>query len=383
MSTDTRNADTARPKLFSPIKLRGLQIKNRIWMPPMDMYSAPTGTGMPTSFHDQHYTSRAYGGFGLIIVESTAVNSTAGLSPQDVGIWNDAQGQAWAQIVEHVHAAGAAVAMQLNHGGRKGSSGSWSMDYHSSQTVPPCDGGWQTKAPSAIPFGSMDTPQELTVDEIHSIVRDFGCAADRAVAAGFDAVQIHAAHGYLAAQFLDPLCNQRSDEYGGSLENRQRFLLEVTDEIRARLPEDMPLLVRISATDYAEPEGWDVQQTIQTARVLKEHGVDLVDVSSGGILDGVSMDVYPGYQVRFSEAVRAGAGVPVTAVGLISDAAQAEKILQEGKADAVEIGRAALADPYWPLNAGLDLGLEPEDICYPPQYLRAVKLRRLPRGCHA
>ncbi len=363
---DTHTMGTTTAKLFEPMILRGLTIRNRIWMPAMDTYSADKLTGMPNLFHHQHYVSRAYGGFGMIVTEATAVSKEGLISPHDVGLWNDEQAQSWKMVTDGVHQAGGAIAVQLDHSGRKGSTGSF-RDGYIDQSVPAADGGWQTTAPSPIAFGHYAQPRELTVDEIHTIVQDFGKSAALAVKAGFDAIQLHGAHGYLISQFLDPLTNRRTDEYGGSLRNRQRFLVELVDAVRASIPDTMPLIVRISATDWAE-NGWDLDQTINTARVLKVHGVDLMDVSSGGIVPDVTIPAKPGYQVSFAAAVRERADIPTTAVGLILDAKQAETILEHGEADAIEVGRLSLRDPYWPLRAAHELGLSADQAPYQPQY---------------
>ena len=359
-----------RDLLFEPITFRSVTARNRIWMPPMDMYSAFDRDGKPTPFHYQHYVSRALGGFGLIIAESTAVNPQGRISPCDVGLWNDDQIGAWRWIVRDVKAAGAVFGVQLNHAGRKGSTGSFSVGYIA-HSVPEDEGGWPTVAPSPIAYGRYREPRELSVDEIHGIVDDFRSAAARAVASGFQFIELHAAHGYLITQFLDPLCNERSDEYGGDLEGRMRFLVEITDAVRGVMPDDMPLFVRISATDWAAG-GWDLDQSIETSRVLKEHGVDLMDVSTGGIIPGVTVPVRRNYQVPFAAQIRHGADIPVTAVGLITKPKQAAKIIRAGDADAVEIGRAALREPSWPLRAGYKLGLERQEIPYAPQYVRGA-----------
>ncbi|WP_236036886.1 MULTISPECIES: NADH:flavin oxidoreductase/NADH oxidase [Bifidobacterium] len=356
--------------LFSPMPLRGLTVRNRIWMPPMDTYSAVARDGKPTTFHYQHYVSRGMGGFGMIIAEATAVAPEGRISPCDVGLWNDDQVEAWRWIVDGVKATGAVMAVQLNHAGRKGSTGCFGVGF-SGDSVPFEDGGWQTVAPSPIPYGHYAMPRELSVDEIHGIVAQFRDAAARAVSAGFQAIEIHAAHGYLISQFLDPLSNERTDEYGGDLSGRMRLLVEVADAIRSTIPDDMPLLVRISATDWAAG-GWDLDQTVEVAKVLKEHGVDLADVSTGGIVPNVTIPVKPNYQVPFSTQVRERAGVPVTAVGLITKPKQAAKIVGRGEADAVEIGRAALRDPYWPLRAAAKLGVPVADAPYQPQYVRGA-----------
>ncbi|NEG89769.1 NADH:flavin oxidoreductase/NADH oxidase [Bifidobacterium aerophilum] len=356
--------------LFSPMPLRGLTVRNRIWMPPMDTYSAVARDGKPTPFHYQHYVSRGMGGFGMIIAEATAVSPEGRISPCDVGLWNDDQVEAWRWIVDGVKETGAVMAVQLNHAGRKGSTGCFGVGY-SGDSVPVEDGGWQTVAPSPIAYGHYAMPRALTVDEIHGIVSQFRDAAARAVTAGFQAIEIHAAHGYLISQFLDPLINERDDEYGGPLAGRMRLLVEVADAIRSVIPDDMPLLVRISATDWAAG-GWDLDQTVEVAKTLKAHGVDLMDVSTGGIVPNVTIPVKPNYQVPFSTQVRDRAGLPVTAVGLITKPKQAAKIVAKGEADAVEIGRAALRDPYWPLRAASKLGVPVADAPYQPQYVRGA-----------
>ena len=365
-----RGAEDATPLLFRPMTLRGLTIRNRIWLPPMDTYSAFARDGRPTPFHYQHYVSRAMGGFGMIIAEATAVTPEGRISPCDVGLWEDGQIDAWRWIVDGIKDAGAVAAVQLNHAGRKGSTGCFGVG-HEGGSVPEEEGGWRTVGPTDRPFGDLDEPRAMSVEEIHDVVGAFAAAARRAVLAGFQAVEIHAAHGYLISQFLDPLVNEREDEYGHGFSGRIRLLLEVVDAVRAAIPETMPLLVRVSATDWAEG-GWDTPQTVALARVLDARGVDLMDVSTGGVLPGVTIPVKPGYQVPFAAQVRAGAGMPVTAVGLVTKAKQAERILEKGRADAVEIGRAALRDPYWPLRAAAKLGMDRHRAPYPAQYVRGA-----------
>ncbi|PJM75461.1 NADH:flavin oxidoreductase/NADH oxidase [Bifidobacterium simiarum] len=365
-----KNVEKTKVGLFDPITLRNLEIRNRIWLPPMDMYAVPAQDGKPTPFHYQHYVSRALGGFGLVIAEATAVSPEGRISPNDVGLWNDDQVEAWRWIVSDIRAAGAAAGIQLNHSGRKGSTGSHIVGYEG-QTVPAEAGGWQTVAPSPIAFGDLATPRELSVDEIHGIVDQFRAAAERALRAGFQVVEIHAAHGYLLSEFLDPLTNERTDEYGGDLTGRMRLLVEVVDAVRSVWPDELPVLVRISATDWAAG-GWDLDQSVETARVLRDHGVDLVDVSTGGIVPAVTIPVEPSYQVPFSSEIRKRAGVRTIAVGLITKAKQANKIVRKGEADAVEIGRAALRNPYWPLRAAYKLGLNAQEAGYPPSYVRGA-----------
>lgn len=368
MDENGKKNKTIKP--FDPMTLRGVTMRNRIWLPPMDTYSVLARDGKPTPFHYQHYVSRAMGGFGMIIMEATAVSPEGRISPCDLGLWDDAQMDAWHWIISDVKATGAAVAVQLNHAGRKGSTGCFSIGFDG-RNVPEENGGWQTVCPSANAYGSLARPRVLSVDEIHTIVGQFRDAAWRAAEIGFDAVEIHAAHGYLLSQFLDPLINERDDEYGGSFENRARILVEVVDEVRSVVPETMPILVRVSATDWAAG-GWDLDQTVELAKILKAHGVDLIDVSTGGLIPDVTIPVKPDYQVPFAEQVRLRADIPTTAVGLITKPKQAKKILKSGAADAVEIGRAALRDPYWPLRAAHKLDVPVEDAPYQPPYLRGA-----------
>lgn len=367
VSKADKKASKDRPGLFAPMTLREVTVHNRIWLPPMCTYSSFARDGRPTPFHYQHYVSRAFGGFGMVIVESTAVAPEGRITPCDLGLWEDGQIDAWRWIVDGIREAGAVPAIQLNHAGRKASTGCFAVGYDG-QSAPEEAGGWPTMEPSEIAFDGLRTPRALSVDEIHGLVGAFASAAGRAVAAGFQAIQIHAAHGYLISQFLDPLSNERDDEYGGDLTGRSRFLVEVVDAVRGAVPEGVPVLVRISATDWAAG-GWDLDQTIALSKVLKEHGVDVMDVSTGGIMSGVSIPVKPNYQVPFAEQVKAKADIPVTAVGLITKPKQAAKILAHGEADAVEIGRAALRDPYWPLRAANKLGIPSIEVPYAPQYV--------------
>ena len=371
MSEDKKNGKQNKTvKPFDPMTLRGVTVRNRIWLPPMDTYSALAQDGKPTPFHYQHYVSRAMGGFGMIIMEATAVAPEGRISPCDLGLWDDGQMDAWRWIVADAKAAGATMAVQLNHAGRKGSTGCHAIGFDG-QSVPEEQGGWRTVCPSANAYGSLACPRALSVDEIHTIVDQFRDAAWRAMNIGFDAVEVHAAHGYLLSQFLDPLINERDDEYGGSFDNRVRMLVEVVDAIRSVVPDTMPVLVRVSATDWAAG-GWDLDQTVELAKILKAHGVDLIDVSTGGLIPDVTIPVKPDYQVPFAEPVRSRAGIPTTAVGLITKPKQAKKILKSGAADAVEIGRAALRDPYWPLRAAHKLDVPVEEAPYQPPYLRGA-----------
>lgn len=351
------------PKLFEPIKLRRLEVKNRIWIAPMCQYSCENKDGVPGSWHEVHLASRAIGGAGLIVVEASGVSPEGRITPWCTGIWNDEQAKAWKKIVDLCHVHGAKMAMQLAHAGRKASNHRESSGVG---TVPISEGGWETVSSTSQAFGDYDAPRKLSVSEISDLVKAFGMAAKRSVDAGFDAVEIHGAHGYLLHQFLSPLSNDRDDEYGGSLENRARMLMEVIAEIRKSIPETVPVLLRLSATDYAEG-GWDQEQTATVSGWATEAGVDLIDVSSGGIITGVKIPSGPGYQVPLAEYVADRISEPVSAVGQITDPHQAEQILQSGKVDVIMIARASLRDPYWPLRAAAELGVE---VQWPDQYSR-------------
>ncbi|ROS76571.1 NADH:flavin oxidoreductase/NADH oxidase [Cellulomonas sp. PhB143] len=357
--------------LFQPLTLRGLTIPNRIWLAPMCQYSSVDG--LPGDWHLVHLGARAGGGFGLILTEAAAVVPEGRISPQDAGIWDDAQRDAWARVVAFVQERGSRIGVQLAHAGRKASTyRPWAQQRGS---VAPDDGGWATQGPSPEPYPGFADPQEMSPKEIAAVPRQFADAARRADEAGFDVVEVHAAHGYLLHQFLSPLSNLREDGYGGTLENRSRLLVEVVDAVRAAWPEDKPLLVRLSATEWRD-DGLGVDDVAAVSRVLAEHGVDLVDVSSGGNVPA-QIPVGPGYQVPAARRVREGAGLPVSAVGLITTAAQAEQTLVTGAADAVMIGREGLRDPMWPLRAAAELGVVPGDgagarVPVPqPQYARA------------
>jgi 2,4-dienoyl-CoA reductase-like NADH-dependent reductase (Old Yellow Enzyme family) len=350
--------------LFEPITLRSLTVRNRVWLAPMCQYSSTDG--VPNDWHLVHLGARATGGFGLILTEAAAVVPEGRISPQDAGIWNDEQADAWRRIVDFVHGQGAAIGVQLAHAGRKASTyRPWADE---SGSVPLGDGGWTTVAPSAVPFEGYAEPAALSTEEIADVVTAFAAATARAVAAGFDTVEIHAAHGYLLHEFLSPLSNHREDEYGGPFENRARLLLETVAAVRAALPETAPLLVRVSGTDWIDG-GWDLEQSTRLASSLKGLGVDLVDVSSGGNAPA-SIPVGPGYQVPLAAGVRE-AGVATGAVGLITEPAQAEKILANGEADVVLLARAALRESAWPLRAAHELGVAPDNVPWPAQYTRA------------
>lgn len=361
---------SATPILFEPMTIRGTSVRNRIWLPPMCMYSVTACDGRPTDFHYQHYVSRALGGFGLIIVEATAVTPEGRISPCDLGLWEDGQIDSYRWIVDGMKRAGATPAIQLGHAGRKASTGCFGIGVPG-ESLAPDEGGWRTVAPSPIAYGDFPEPRALGVDEIHDIEDRFRDAAWRAQEAGFEAIEIHAAHGYLLSEFLDPLTNVRDDEYGGSPCNRARMLIETVDKVRGVVRDDMPVFVRISATDWAEG-GFGADDAVALARTLKDHGVDLIDVSTGGVLPQVTIPVRPGYQVPFADRVRNEAGIATTAVGLITKPRQALRILTHGQADAVEIGRAGLREPYWPLRAAAKLGMARDEIDYPPQLVRGA-----------
>jgi 2,4-dienoyl-CoA reductase-like NADH-dependent reductase (Old Yellow Enzyme family) len=351
--------------LFSPLAVRGLTLPNRIAVSPMCQYSSEDG--FATDWHVVHLGSRAVGGAGLVIAEATAVSPEGRITPHDLGLWKDEHTPKLKQIVDFVHTQGAYAGIQLAHAGRKASM---SSPWEDERLVPPGEGGWtNVVAPSPIRFAShYAEPQELTIDGIRSVVANFAAAVRRSREAGFDVVEVHAAHGYLLHEFLSPLSNRRTDDYGGSFENRIRLLIEVVDAARRELAPRLPLFVRISATDWAEG-GWDLDQSIQLTRILKEHDVDLIDVSSGGLVPSVRIPVGPGFQTPFAERIRKETGVPTAAVGMITDAAQADHIVRTGQADLVMLARELLRDPYWPLHAAAKLG---KRAAWPPQYLRAA-----------
>jgi 2,4-dienoyl-CoA reductase-like NADH-dependent reductase (Old Yellow Enzyme family) len=349
-------------RLFSPLTLRGTTFRNRVWVAPMCQYSSVEG--YPNDWHLVHLGGLARGGAGLVMQEATSVTPEGRITPADAGIWENAQADAYEPITEFIQAQGAVPGIQLAHAGRKASTEQpWLGDGY----VEVEQGGWQTVGPSPVAFGDWPAPRELTAVEILALVRAFADAAERALEAGYGVVEIHGAHGYLLHQFLSPLSNHRSDEYGGDLEGRSRFLVQVVDAVRAVWPEERPLFVRFSATDWS-PGGWDVEETVELSRRLVGHGVDLVDVTSGGLVPGARIEVEPGYQVPFARAVREGAGIPVSAVGLIVAPEQADQILVNQAADAVMLARELLRNPHWPWRAARALG---DDVAWPPQYVGA------------
>lgn len=324
---------------------------------------------MPNEWHMMHYGARAAGGFGLIVAEATAVVPEGRISNYCAGLWNDEQAAAWAPIVAFAKSLGATFGIQLNHAGRKGSSFAMLPQLSGRRTIPVDEGGWQTVGPSPVAAGGHNPPRELTNDEIRAVPGHFADAARRAVDTGFDFVEIHAAHGYLLHQFLSPFSNEREDEYGGSRENRARLLLETVDAVRAAIPDTMPLLIRLSVSEWLDPEGWTLEDSQWLAPQLKEHGVDLIDVSTGGNTKA-KVPVAPGYQVDHAKAVKEAGGLPTAAVGLITTAAEATDVLESGAADAVMIGRATLRDAEWPLNALSEGGVTAEELPYPDSYFR-------------
>ncbi len=370
---------TPSVKLFSPLKIKTVEIKNRAWVSPMCQYSSQDG--YPTDWHLVHLGSRAVGGAGFIMMEATAVSPVGRISPGDCGIWSDHHIPNFKRITDFVKTQDAVIGIQIAHAGRKAS------------TAAPWLGGkiltgnqaWQTVAPSAIPFDKSDPlPHAMTHDDLKKALHDFETATERSLAAGFQVLEIHMAHGYLLHQFLSPLSNQRKDEYGGNFENRMRFPLEIAQAVRKKWPQDFPLFVRISATDWLNgPEeliedaeksfsginkGWDLSQSILFCKKLKELGVDLIDCSSGGTLPHAEIPVGPGFQVPFSEAIRKESHILTAAVGMITDPLQAETILSEDQADAIFMAREFLRDAYWPMHAAKSLGIK---IQKPKQYGRA------------
>ena len=348
--------------LFSPLQLRGVILRNRVIVSPMCQYSSQEG--LASSWHLVHLGSRAVGGAGMVIAEATAVVPEGRISPQDSGLWNDKQTEAWKPITRFIKENGAIPAIQLAHAGRKAA------------TFAPWDGdgpvgtlsGWESVGPSPLAFDqNYPAPRELAEQEVASLPRRFADAAKRAVAAGFEVVELHFAHGYLVHSFLSPLTNRRRDSYGGNFDRRIRLATDIAAAVRSEIPERMPLLARVSATDWVEG-GWDLPQTVELAKRLKTDGVELIDCSTGGLLPNAKIPVGPGFQVPFAQAIRREAGVATGAVGFITDPQQAEEIVASGKADAVILARELLRDPYWPLRAAGVLGAAGP---WPKQYARA------------
>lgn len=359
--------------LFTPLTLRDVTFAHRAWMSPMMQFSAvPDGedTGAPTDWHLQHLGSRAVAGAALVMTEATAIDPAGRSSVHDLGLWNDRQAEAFQRITGFVDAQGAVPGIQLVHAGRKGSTGRpWpdpARDHVS----------WPTVGPSEVPFGRLPAPAGLTLTDIASTVQSFADAASRAATAGFKVLELHGAHGYLIHQFLSPQSNTRTDEYGGALENRMRFALEIVTAVRRNWPDELPLFFRVSATDWladdtADPRaGWTIHDTVELAGRLKGLGVDLVDVSSGGSVPDAPIPVAPGYQVPFAARIRKEVEMPTAAVGLITDPDQADGIVAGEQADAVFLARALLRNPAWVRQAADQLG---HSLAYPPQYSRAFR----------
>lgn len=350
--------------LFEPLPLRSLTLGNRILVSPMCQYSSVDG--LANDWHFVHLGSRAVGGAALVLTEAAGVTAEGRISPQDLGVYDDAQIEGLARIVRFVKGQGAAAGIQLAHAGRKGST---AAPWKGGKAVAPEDGGWEPVGPTAAPFTEgYPVPRALGTAEIGEVVAAFRSAALRAREAGFQVAEIHAAHGYLIHEFLSPLINTRSDEYGGSYDNRVRLCLEVVEAVRAAWPEELPVFVRLSCTDWKEG-GWDLDQSVELARRLRERGVDLVDCSSGGAVADARITVGPGYQVPFAERIRKEAGLATGAVGMITEPAQADAIVRDGKADCVLLARELLRDPYWPLRAARELGVT---VPWPVQYVRAA-----------
>ncbi|MDI5968942.1 NADH:flavin oxidoreductase/NADH oxidase [Streptomyces sp. SL13] len=364
--------------LFEPLTLRSLTIPNRVWMAPMCQYSAAADgpdTGVPNDWHLAHLAARAVGGAGLVLTEATAVSPEGRISPADLGLWNARQQEAFARINRLLTEQGAVAGLQIAHAGRKASA---AAPWDGGGSLPAGGGaGWTALAPSAVPFNDdFPAPDEMTTEQIRAVVGQFADSARRALAAGFKVVELHGAHGYLINEFLSPHSNHRTDSYGGPFDNRVRFALEIVDAVRAVWPEELPLLFRVSATDWLQENaadgcgnvGWTADETVRLAKELLAHGVDLLDTSTGGNVAGVRVPTGPGYQVPFAARVRQETGMPVAAVGLITEPRQAEEILTSGQADAVLLGRELLRDPYWPARAARELGAA---VTPPPQYGRA------------
>jgi 2,4-dienoyl-CoA reductase-like NADH-dependent reductase (Old Yellow Enzyme family) len=350
--------------LFSPLQLRELTLKNRLVMSPMQQYRSPDGLVGP--WHLVHLGSRAVGGVGLIITEATAAAPEGRNTLLDTGLWNEAQEAAWRPVVQFVQAQGARIAVQLWHTGGKGSHHPPAAGFH---YLPPAEGGWPTKSASAVSLDHQHTPEALTVPEIQQIIADFARAAERAVRVGFDAIELHAGHGYLFHQFYSALSNQRQDAYGGSFENRTRLLLEAVRAVRAVIPAGMPLLVRLSAVDFSPaPEAWQLPDSVRLAGLLQQHGVDVVTASAGGLHPPAKEQVGPLYQVPYAAEIRAATGLVTGAVGLITTPEQAADIVTSGQADLVLLARELLRDPYFPLRAARALHAP---VAPPAEYQRA------------
>lgn len=350
--------------LFDPYSIRGVIFRNRAWVSPMCMYSA--ADGLPSEWHSAHLGGLARGGAGLVMVEATGVTPEGRITHGCSGMWTKGHAQAYGPLTRFIKAMGSVPGIQLGHAGRKGST---SLLWEGSHYVAPADGGWATMAPSPVAFDHLPPPREMTQRDIDGMIGAFVDAAQRAIHAGFQVIELHAAHGYLLHQFLSPLSNHRTDLYGGSLENRIRIVVDTAREVRRTLGADVPLFVRVSATDWVEG-GWTLGDTIHLSGELKSVGVDLVDCSSGGLVPDAEIEEYDGYQVPFARAVREGAGIATAAVGRIHNPAAANAVITTGAADAVFLGRVLLRNPHWPLSAAEELGYEAP---WPVQYRQVAK----------
>ncbi|HWD07219.1 MAG TPA: NADH:flavin oxidoreductase/NADH oxidase [Amycolatopsis sp.] len=353
-------------RLFTPLALRSVTLPNRVWVSPMCQYSATDG--LPNDWHLVHLGQFAAGGAGLILTEASAVTPEGRISPQDTGIWNDDQATAWRRVTDFAHERGAVIGMQLAHAGRKAST---FRPWEGAGSVPVEQGGWASVGADDQPFGNYAPARGLSTDEVARIPAAFAAGARRALDAGFDLVELHFAHGYLAHEFLSPLSNSRTDRYGGDFDGRMRLALEITDAVRGEIGPDVPLLARISASDWADG-GWSIDDSVHLVKLLADRGTDLVDVSSGGNVAHPKIPIGPGYQVPFAERIRRETAVPTGAVGMITEPEQAEQIVATGAADAVFLARALLRDPHWPQRAAHVLGGE---VAWPDQYLRAKPRR--------
>ena len=359
-------ATGAAAGLFTPITIRGLTMRNRVWVPPLCQYSVDTRDGVPNDWHLVHLGAMAAGGAGLIMAEATAVSPEGRISDHDTGLWNDAQAEAWSRVTRFIRSQGAAAGVQLAHAGRKASI--WPEHMRRRGSQPLDEGGWPTVSASAVAFDGLREPVALDAAGIAAVIDDFRAAARRAVDAGFDLVEVHAAHGYLVHQFLSPLSNTRVDEWGGTLENRARLLLEIVRAVRAEVGEAMPLFVRFSATDWT-PGGWDEDQTATVAGWASDAGADFFDISTGGLVASADIPIGPGYQAHFAEYVGERTDVPVSAVGRITNARHADDLVAAGRADAVMFGKAMMRDPHFALRAAHELGAGTS--MWPVQYVRA------------
>ena len=353
--------------LFNPIKIRGITFNNRIFVSPMCQYSAEAKDGLPTEWHVVHLGTRAIGGAGLVMTEATSVTPQGRISPYDLGLWNTKQANSFEPIVAFIEKYNSVPAIQLAHAGRKASR---NKPWLGGNRLTIEEDGWNIVGPSSIPYDeTWDTPKELTKEDIMDLVSSFSKAAKYAVDIGFKCIELHLAHGYLANQFLSPISNTRSDEYGGSFENRSRFIMEVVKSVRNVIPESIPLFARISVTEHIK-DGWDINDSIELSSKLKSEGVDLIDCSSGGNSPHQQLETYPGYQVPLASEIRKGSHILTGAVGMINKANQAEQILKDNHSDVVFIGRELLRNPYWPLYAKSELD---GDTIWPGQYIRAIQ----------